>query len=174
MSYIIPVLAIGALPALLTAAAVFDLATMTIPNRLNIALAFAFLPAAAFAGLPFEALAMHFAAGAVFLAIGVTFFALGWMGGGDAKLMAAIGLWLDPQAAVIFVFIAAMGGGALTLALLSFRQLPLPALAVRQSWILRLHDQRAGVPYGIALAAGGAFAFTNSTLFAALLPWAAP
>jgi prepilin peptidase CpaA len=44
-------------------------------------------------------------------------------------------------------------GGALTLAILQFRKLPLPSVLARQPWILRLHETGGGVPYGIALAA---------------------
>ncbi len=44
-------------------------------------------------------------------------------------------------------------GGVLTLLLIQFRLLPLPAALARQPWILRLHEKGAGVPYGIALAA---------------------
>jgi prepilin peptidase CpaA len=40
------------------------------------------------------------------------------------------------------------------LTLLALRQLPLPVGLARQSWILKLHDQHSGIPYGVALAAG--------------------
>jgi prepilin peptidase CpaA len=42
----------------------------------------------------------------------------------------------------------------LTLALLSFRSLPLPGVLARRNWVMRLHNPAAGVPYGVALAAG--------------------
>ena len=41
----------------------------------------------------------------------------------------------------------------MTLILIQFRRLPLPAVLARQQWILRLHEHGGGVPYGIALAA---------------------
>ena len=47
----------------------------------------------------------------------------------------------------------AMLGGVLTIVLLLFRKLPLPAFMDRLAWIQRLHQQDTGVPYGIAIAA---------------------
>jgi prepilin peptidase CpaA len=40
----------------------------------------------------------------------------------------------------------------LTLLILRFRETPLPDSFMRRAWVARLHDQRNGVPYGIALA----------------------
>ena len=40
----------------------------------------------------------------------------------------------------------------LTLAILRFRLMPLPALLANQEWAKRLHRMDTGVPYGIALA----------------------
>ena len=39
--------------------------------------------------------------------------------------------------------------------LLVFRRSVLPAFVIRQPWVQRLHDERAGVPYGVALAIAG-------------------
>ena len=43
----------------------------------------------------------------------------------------------------------------LTLALLSFRRSVVPAFIIRQPWVRRLHDEKVGVPYGVALAVAG-------------------
>jgi prepilin peptidase CpaA len=56
---------------------------------------------------------------------------------------------------VQYVALASIFGGFLTLLILSFRRAVLPAFVVRQPWIQRLHDDKAGVPYGVALAAAG-------------------
>ena len=48
-----------------------------------------------------------------------------------------------------------LAGGALTLAILFARRLPLPPLLSSQAWIARLHNAKTGIPYGIALALGG-------------------
>jgi prepilin peptidase CpaA len=130
-----------------------DLLTMTISNRISLALVACFLLLAPLTGIDLQTFGMHWAAGGVVLAVGFTFFALGWIGGGDAKLSAAIALWLGWNNTVEFVGLAAVFGGILTLAILSFRGAVLPAFVVRQPWVQRLHDEKAGVPYGVALAA---------------------
>jgi prepilin peptidase CpaA len=38
---------------------------------------------------------------------------------------------------------------------LAFRRAVLPAFVVRQPWVARLHHEKTGVPYGMALAAAG-------------------
>ena len=48
---------------------------------------------------------------------------------------------------------ASIFGGILTLAIIKFRLMPLPAALAEQRWVKRLHKLDGGVPYGIALAA---------------------
>ena len=148
------VLVIVALPALLAAAALWDLASYTIPNVLQIALVAGFAAFALAAGISLDALSGHLAAGGIGLVVGFTLFAFGYIGGGDAKLFAGILLWLGLHDILAYTLVASIAGGALTLALLSLRRLPLPAALATHSWVSRLHDQRSGVPYGAALALG--------------------
>jgi prepilin peptidase CpaA len=143
-----------AVPALLAAAAIWDLASFTIPNYLSLALAALFGVFALATGFPAMAAGLHLLAGLIALAIGFTMFALNYIGGGDAKLFAGIALWLGPHDLAAYSLIATMLGGVLTLTLLAMRRLPLPAGLARQGWILKLHDSRSGIPYGVALAAG--------------------
>ncbi len=58
-----------------------------------------------------------------------------------------------------------MFGGFLTLGLLLMRQWPLPSQLTRQAWIMRLHDARSGIPYGVALAAGAFILLPNTEIF---------
>ncbi|MBN9544527.1 MAG: prepilin peptidase [Alphaproteobacteria bacterium] len=141
-------------PALLAAAAVWDLASFTIPNYLSLALVALFGVFALTTGFSAGDAGLHLLACLVALAIGFTMFALNYIGGGDAKLFAALALWLGPHDLVAYSLVATMLGGVLTLTLLAVRQLPLPAGLARQGWILKLHDSRSGIPYGVALAAG--------------------
>jgi prepilin peptidase CpaA len=104
-------------------------------------------------GMTLHAFFLHLAAAAVVLVIAFIFFAQGWIGGGDAKLVAATALWFGFDYLLDYLIYASLFGGALTLTLLQFRKLPLPAVLARQDWIVRLHETGAGVPYGIALAA---------------------
>ena len=142
------------LPALLALAAGWDIASYTIPNVLPLAIIGAFLVFALVTGLSGAAFGGHLAAGAVGLAAGFALFAAGLIGGGDAKLFAATALWFGFHDLASYALIASVLGGGLTLVLLAMRQIPLPQLLARQPWLLRLHDARAGIPYGAALAAG--------------------
>jgi len=140
-------------PALMAFAASSDLFTMTISNRLSLALTGAFFLLTIVTGMSLGAIGMHLAAGALVLTVCFFFFSMGWIGGGDAKLAAATALWFGFDYLMDYLVYASLFGGVLTLALIQFRKLPLPAVLARQTWILRLHEHGAGIPYGIALAA---------------------
>lgn len=146
-------------------AGVRDLTTMTIPNWLTLALAAAFLVFAPLAAMPLAEIALHAAVGFAALLVGMGFFAMRWIGGGDAKLMAAVALWVGWAQALPYFVIASLLGGALTLLILGFRNLPLPAVLVRQQWLSRLHDRGEGVPYGMALAAAALLIFPETDIF---------
>ncbi|MGH6828873.1 MAG: A24 family peptidase [Rhizomicrobium sp.] len=147
-------LVIAVLPAMLALAAGFDLASFTIPNFLTLALVALFAPLGLALAMPLSAVSWHLLAGGVGLAAGLALFALGYIGGGDAKLFAAISLWLGWHDWLSFVLAASLLGGALAILLISVRQVPLPSALIRCNWILRLYDKDAGIPYGVALAAG--------------------
>ncbi|MCW5688346.1 MAG: prepilin peptidase [Pseudolabrys sp.] len=149
----IDVIRLALFPALMAFAASSDLLTMTISNRLSLALSAGFLALALAAGMPLATIGMHVAAAAGVLVVGFIFFARGWIGGGDAKLFAATALWFGFDHLLDYALYASIFGGALTLALLQFRKLPLPQALTRHPWIMRLHEERGGIPYGIALAA---------------------
>jgi prepilin peptidase CpaA len=142
-------------PAAMMLAASLDLFTMTIPNWLTAGLAAAFFAVAPFAGLGLADIALHASAGLAMLVVGFSLFALGWIGGGDAKFFAATSLWLGWAHLLHYAILFSLVGGALTLVLLMARRAPLPAFLGRQPWAARLHDARSGIPYGIALAIGG-------------------
>jgi len=138
----------------LIAAAGWDLATYTIPNPIQIVLLAGFFLFAFASGMSFGVLSGHLLAGVVGLVIGFALFGLGYVGGGDAKLFACVSLWFGLPDLLPYALTASMFGGALTLGLLFFRKIPLPALLARQQWLMRLHDRESGIPYGVALAAG--------------------
>jgi prepilin peptidase CpaA len=140
-------------PALMAFAASSDLLTMTISNRLSLALAGGFFLLTLITGMSLTAIGMHLAAAALVLTVCFGFFSMGWIGGGDAKLAAATALWFGFDFLLDYLIYASLFGGVLTIVLIQFRRLPLPGPLARQTWILRLHDAGGGVPYGIALAA---------------------
>lgn len=149
-------------PAGMAFAAASDLITMTIPNRLILGLLAAFVVAAPILGMDLTTFGLHLAAGGAVLAIAFICFAFGWVGGGDAKLAAVAALWIGLEGAVPFVVYASIFGGVLTLGLLTFRSRLLPAFALRQAWVQRLHDPKVGVPYGIALAAAALLVYPQT------------
>jgi len=148
------VLVFVVLPVLLIAAAGWDLASFTIPNFLSLALIALFAVFATCAGLSWHAVGWHLLAGLLGLCIGFVLFALRYIGGGDAKLFAAVALWLGFSDLLPYALLASIFGGLLTLLLLALRHWPLPTVLLKQRWILNLHDSRSGIPYGVALAAG--------------------
>ncbi len=141
-------------PALMAFAAASDLFTMTISNRVSLALAGGFLALALLSGMGPADILSHLGAGAVVLAIAFACFAMGWVGGGDAKVAATAALWFGFGHLMNYLLYASLFGGAFTLLMLQFRQWPLPYLFAGQAWLLKLHAKESGIPYGIALAVG--------------------
>jgi prepilin peptidase CpaA len=113
------------------------------------------------------ALSLAIAAG-VFL-VGFLFFSMGWIGGGDAKLAAATVLWLGADVILAYLVYTALLGGVLTLAILGFRRLRLPARWLSVAWVARLHAPQSGVPYGAAMAPAALLVFPGTPWMAAIL-----
>ncbi len=165
----ISIFLLGFFPALLLAAAAYDLCTYTIPNLLPVALFCLFVVYmivlfAAGESLPLRNLAMHAGAAALALGAGAALFAKGWIGGGDAKFFSAVCLWLGFGTMAEYTLAASLAGGALTVLLLLIRRLPVAAF-IKAPWVLRLADPEAGVPYGVALAVGAVMVLPYTDLF---------
>ncbi len=138
-------------PALMAYAAASDLLTMTISNRVSIALVAGFVAVALASGMPSVTLIEnHLACGLAVLVLTFTLFAFGWIGGGDAKLAASV-----------------LGAG-LTFGILALRKMDLPAPLSGQVWIARLHSAGNGVPYGIALAVAGLALYPDTAAWTSL------
>src|SRR5688572_27696722 len=118
-------------------AGAMDLLTMTIPNRITLGLALAFLPAAAVMGLAPSEILMHVAAGALVLVIGIALFAVGGFGGGDAKLLAAGALWIGMDGLLSYLLLVTLFGGLLSLVVVLYRRYPATALPL-PNWAARL------------------------------------
>ena len=141
-------------PALMAFAAASDLLTMTISNRVSLALAAGFLVLAAVSGMSAYDILLHVGAGVTVLAIGFDCFAMGWVGGGDAKVAAAAALWFGFAHLMNYLLYASLFGGALALLLLHFLLWPLPLSFALQPLLARLHAKATGIPNGMALAMG--------------------
>jgi prepilin peptidase CpaA len=107
--------------ALLVVAAGFDLRSREIPNTLPLALLVWAVAARALGLQPADWLGLLAGLGLGF-ALGAGLFALGAMGGGDAKLLAALGAVLGPRAFGIVLIYIALIGGVLALAARMRRQ----------------------------------------------------
>lgn len=145
-----------ALAALLLAAAWQDLRTLRIGNRFSVALAavFAVWTAAGFADGSFalSSLGLSLACAAGLFVLGAAAFAAGMIGGGDAKLLAAIGLFAGPALVVDLLLVTALAGGLIGLAVMAGA--PIGPASVRGEATMR-DRMRSRVPYGPAIAAGG-------------------
>src|SRR5258708_31542537 len=98
-------------PALMAFAAASDLFTMTISNRVSLTLAAGFLALALLSGLGFYDILSHVGAGFTVLTVAFACFAMGWVGGGDAKVSAAAALWFGVCQLLIYVVLALVFGG---------------------------------------------------------------
>ena len=140
------------LAIILVVAAVIDVRTFTISNRLNATVA---LLAPLYwwsISLPYwpDAAIQIGVAAAVFAMLAVTFY-LGMMGGGDVKLAAALALWFPPGATVRFLIVMSLAGGLLTVVVVILHRLKATpdALPGVEKKILKPE-----VPYGVAIAIG--------------------
>ncbi len=150
---------------LLLAAAFKDLVSYTIPNWVSVALALAFVPAALIAGASIASIGASLGIGLALLLIGLALFAVGWLGGGDVKLLAAASPWIGLAALPRFLVFTGLAGGVLALVLLAARSPWLRRLvAAGPPWARRLLTPGAEAPYGVAIAAGALAAFPASFL----------
>jgi prepilin peptidase CpaA len=134
---------LGLLAILLIYAAIVDVRTFTISNRLNLAIALLAPVSWLSVGMPLwpdAAIIVAVAAG-VFALLAVAFYA-GMMGGGDVKLASALALWFSPVTTVNFLIWMSIGGGVLTAVVLALHR-------------MKKKPGKPEVPYGVAIAFGG-------------------
>ena len=145
-------LLLAILAAILVFAAVVDLRTFTISNRLNLTIALLapiYWWSAALA--PWPGVAVQVGAGAaVFLLLATAFYA-GMMGGGDVKLATAVALWFSPAVILKFLVLMSLAGGVLTLAVVGWHR-------------FKRRDGRPEIPYGVAIAFGALAILTQRFL----------
>ena len=139
-------------------AAYEDVRGLRIRNAVALAVAALFVPVAS--TLPMHVLSVHLIGAAIVFAVGFMLFLGGLFGGGDAKLLAAVALWLNPHVLPAFMLIMTVAGGVLALLALGFKRVTVlekltPALAAKvgdKSWFGALSRQETVVPYGVAIA----------------------
>ena len=152
----------------LALAALSDLRDRRIPHALVAAIAVLWLATVPALGPSATAAALATAGG--LLVAGVVVWRCGWLGGGDVKLIAALGLWAGPDQVAGLLLIIALSGGALALlVILGTRIVGMPLFVIAQVHAARLApaalrlrawspaDAARSLPYGVAVACGGAW-----------------
>jgi prepilin peptidase CpaA len=143
MSGVIAEILIGALAAMILLAAAWDLRKREIPNALNAAIALLAIPFWWASDTPFwPDVVLQIGVAAAVLGLFAVAFFMGGMGGGDVKMVAAVALWMPPQAVLALLVIMSLAGGLLTVVML-----------VRHRLAKAKHELE--IPYGVAIAIGG-------------------
>lgn len=131
-----------------------DAKSLRIPNWTSLSLMGVFAIAVLVNGMGLDIITWHLAAGVLTLVLGIVLFALGYFGGGDAKLLAACALWVGWDNLVAFIFAVVLVGGVLSLLVILLRK----GLGLWPDWLVKsaegLFTPDKAVPYGIAIAAG--------------------
>ncbi|RYG07620.1 MAG: pilus assembly protein CpaA, partial [Caulobacteraceae bacterium] len=112
---------LGVMPALVIVAGLKDLTSMKIPNWISGLLIIFFVPAALAVRLAPMDMAIHLGVAIAALIVGAGMFALRWIGGGDAKLLAAACLWLGLQGSGMYLLWTGVMGGLFCLVLIFAR-----------------------------------------------------
>jgi prepilin peptidase CpaA len=154
-------------PLLMALSASSDLFTMTIPNKICVALVVGYFVLAVPLGVPLKAVGINVACALGVLMLTFAMFSRGWIGGGDAKLAASTALWIGWSSLLDYGLVASIFGGVLTFAIIFGRKLTVPSWLARFEWLARLHHPKSGVPYGIALAAAGLFVYPQTQIWQA-------
>ena len=128
---------------LLVAAAVIDIRTRLISNRLVVAVAVLAPLYWWSVGLPlWPDAAIQLAVALGVFALLALAFQIGMMGGGDVKLATALVLWFSPESTLRFLVVMSLVGGVVTLLF----------------WAIHRVGKKEGrpkIPYGVAISIGG-------------------
>ena len=138
--------------AAVSAAAIQDAVQLRISNLITLAVLILAIVAAFMVGIEVAVWQNLLVFGLV-LAVGTVLFSRGVLGGGDVKLLAAVGLWADLGGAARLIASIFIFGGLLALLIVLGRTV-LPASLGERVAVLK---PKAGIPYGIAIALGTVF-----------------
>jgi prepilin peptidase CpaA len=152
-------------PFCMVFAIVSDMVSMTIANRVSLLLVATFAIVAPLTGMAWADFGWHFAAGALVLCVTFGLFAIGGMGGGDAKVIAATSLWMGftPHLMQYLVY-ASLFGGLLTLLIMIYRKSPLSVFTGGNMLLRHFANEKVGVPYGVALGLAGLMVYPATPL----------
>ena len=148
-------------------AAVSDAATLTIPNWISLTLLGLFPLVAVASGIGLAGVGIHLAIGFAALLIGMVLFAFNLVGGGDAKFLAAVSLYVGVPALMPFLVNVALAGGVLAMVLMFAREVA--AMGFSMDWFLKFTRGGSVIPYGIAIAFGALAVLPGSEIFSSTL-----
>lgn len=131
-----------------------DVQRLRIPNTHVLFVIGAFALAFVLSPSSFGAWWHPFAAGLVFLVITYVMFALNMLGAGDAKLGAALALWVGLPGLMAYVMYMAIVGGILGVVSLVLKRRKLFKNPRAGGWVATVQEGGNAVPYGIAITAG--------------------
>lgn len=156
--------AIGVYCVFLIIAAVGDVKSFTITNKLNILFFLSFLIFAPFLGLGFAEIGQHFLVALAAFLICFVLFTIGVFGGGDVKLVGATAFWLGSAPMMSYVFYTAIAGGFLAIIILTSRLLAKKyGLPRSPKWLRQMLRGHSAIPYGVALCIGGMVALSQAS-----------
>jgi prepilin peptidase CpaA len=127
-----------------------DLRSRRIDNWLNAGIALGaplFWWASGIALWPDLGIQLGLAAGTFAVLVGM--FAMGWMGGGDVKLLGALALWIAPWPFFKLVIMMALIGGVLTILFAAWH-------------VMRRQRDKLAIPYGVAIAVAALWTLSTS------------
>lgn len=145
-----------------------DFWSMKIPNKVSLAMAAGFIVTLPLTWQGLPVFGEHLMMGTIFFLAGFAMFAFGWLGGGDAKLMAAISLWFGWGDALPFILATTLFGAALGILLMFGGQIA-PVRLRTSAFGMRLFQGGKDMPYGLALAAGALYVWPSSQIGSALI-----
>jgi len=137
---------------LLVAAALWDAVTLTIPNYLVLAV-LALYAVSLTVNFDLSDILFDILAAAIVFAVCFILFALGWLGGGDAKLAPGAALWAGYDGLMEFVIAMTLAGGFLAIVLLVLRA-GLRTAGASQERLPEVLKWAGPIPYGIAISVG--------------------
>lgn len=137
--------------AAVAAAAIEDAVRLRISNLTCLLVLASAIVAMALHGFPL-ALWQNLVVFVAVLAVGTAVFAAGQMGGGDVKLLACLGLWVDLDAALWLVAATLIAGGVLAVSFIASRP-----FRKRENGKVASKN----IPYGLAIAAGACLIFAS-------------
>lgn len=152
-------------PFCMVFAIISDVLSMTIANRVSILLVATFAIVAPLTGMEWSAYGWHFLAGMLVLCVTFAMFAIGGMGGGDAKLLAATAVWMGFSMELMqYLVYGSIFGGLLTVAVILYRGSTLSVFTGGNVFMRHFANEKVGIPYGVALGLSGLLVYPSTPL----------